>query len=49
LKSHRPHQHWPAEELTMQFLFEKQHLERRLVRLRRRLHYVNRQLHAQIG
>ena len=42
LKGHRPHQHWPAEELTMRFLFEKQHLERRLVRLRRRLHYVNR-------
>ena len=49
LKGHRPHQHWPAEELTMQLLFEKRHLERRLARLRRRLHYVNRQLHAQIG
>ena len=49
LEGRRPHQRWPTDKLTMQLLFEKRHLERQLARLRRRLHFVNRQLHAQIG
>jgi len=49
LRGYHPRHDWRADEQMEKLLCEKQRLERRLARMRRRLHFVNHQLYAQVG